>query len=130
MKEVRTIDANALKKHITGICEIEEKIDKKWAMGLKYSIKLIDNAPTVNSSLNLDNITEEDIEKFKMIWQRANSKGLLTINEERPQGRWGKWIIAEIQCPNCFEYFETDCYSMEELNQCPSCGAELKGGAE
>ena len=51
--------------------------------------------------------------------------------EEKPQGEWGKWIIAEIQCPNCFEYFETDCYSMEELNECPSCGADMrKEGAE
>ena len=50
--------------------------------------------------------------------------------EERTQGEWGKWIVAEIQCPNCFEYFETDCYSMGELNKCPNCGADLKGGAE
>jgi hypothetical protein len=49
--------------------------------------------------------------------------------EERPQGEWGKWIVAEIQCPNCFEYFETDCYSTGELNKCPNCGADLKGGA-
>ena len=46
--------------------------------------------------------------------------------EERAQGEWGKWIIAEIQCPNCFEYFETDCYSTEELNKCPNCGAKMK----
>ncbi len=46
--------------------------------------------------------------------------------EERPQGEWGKWIIAEIQCPNCFEYFETDCYSTEELNKCPNCGADMR----
>lgn len=130
MKEVRTIDANALKKHITETCEIEEKIDKKWAMGLKYSIKLIDNAPTVYSSLNLDNITKEDIEKFKTIWQRANSKGLLIINENKLRNKWGKWVISEIQCPNCLEYFQTDCYSMEELNKCPSCGEDLRGGAE
>lgn len=49
---------------------------------------------------------------------------------ERQQGEWGKWIIAEIQCPNCFEYFETDCYSTGELNKCPNCGADLKGGTE
>lgn len=43
---------------------------------------------------------------------------------------WGKWIISEIQCPNCFEYFETDCYSKEELKKCPNCGAKMifKGG--
>lgn len=49
---------------------------------------------------------------------------------ERPQGKWGKWIVAEIQCPNCFEYIETDCYSTGELTKCPNCGADMKGGAE
>ena len=41
------ISREALKKHIAEIFEVEEKYDKKWAMGLKYSLKLIDNAPTV-----------------------------------------------------------------------------------
>lgn len=51
-------------------------------------MRTIDNAPTINPSFNLDNITEEEIEKFKIIWQRANSKGLLAINEERPQSEF------------------------------------------
>lgn len=46
---------------------------------------------------------------------------------ERPKC---KWIIAEVQCPNCFEYFEVDCYSTEELNKCPSCGADMRKGGE
>ena len=50
-------------------------------------LKAIDNAPTVTPSLNLNNITEEDIEKFMVKFQRAHSKGLLTI-AERPQGEW------------------------------------------
>lgn len=41
------ISREALKKHITEIFEQEEKIDKKWAMGLKYSLKIIDLAPTI-----------------------------------------------------------------------------------
>ena len=53
-----------------------------------------------------------------------------TIDDLRPQGKWGKWIITEIQCPTCFGYFETDCYSTEELKKCPNCGADMKGGAE
>ena len=44
---------------------------------------------------------------------------------ENPQG---KWVISEIQCPNCFEYFETDCYSAEELKKCPNCGADMRNG--
>ena len=120
---MRLIDADALKKDIMSyktMPEIREAI-----------CEVIDNAPTVTPSLNLNNITEEDIEKFKVIFQRAHSKGLLTILEERSQGEWGKWVITEIQCPNCFEYFETDCYSTEELTKCPICGADMrKGGAE
>lgn len=53
MDEIRPIDANALKKHITDIFETEEKIDKKWAMGLKYSLKIIDLAPTINPEKKL-----------------------------------------------------------------------------
>ena len=47
-----------------------------------------------------------------------------------PQDRCGRWVISEVRCPNCLEYFDTDCYSTGELNKCPSCGAKLKGGAE
>lgn len=46
-----------------------------------------------------------------------------------PQDRWGRWVISEIRCPNCLEYFDTDCYSKGELDKCPSCGAKMKGGA-
>lgn len=46
---------------------------------------------------------------------------------ERPQGQWGKWVISEIRCPICLEYFQADCYSTEELNKCPSCGADMRG---
>ena len=46
------ISRSALKKHITEIFEIEEKHDKKWALGLRYSLKLIDNAPTVEPDVN------------------------------------------------------------------------------
>ena len=53
-----------------------------------------------------------------------------TLDDLRPQGEWGKWVITEIQCPKCFEYFETDCYSTEELNKCPNCGTKMIGGAE
>lgn len=48
--------------------------------------------------------------------------------EERPQGGWGKWIVSEIRCPECLEYFDADCYSKEELKKCPNCGANLRKG--
>lgn len=47
-----------------------------------------------------------------------------------PQDRWGRWVISEIRCPNCLEYFDTGCYSKGELNKCPSCGANMQRGGE
>lgn len=49
------------------------------------------NAPTIEqkyyeriiAQIN-PNISDEDIEKFKAIWQRTNNKGLFAINEDRP----------------------------------------------
>ena len=55
------------------------------------------------------------------------SEGLPLLDlTPRPQDKWGKWVISEIQCPICLEFFQTDCYSMEELKKCPSCGAVLR----
>lgn len=45
---------------------------------------------------------------------------------QQTQGEWGKWIIAEIQCPTCLRYFETDYYTKEELKKCPNCGAGMR----
>ena len=45
---------------------------------------------------------------------------------ERPQGEWGNWIIAEIQCPTCLRYFEIDYYTKEELKKCSNCGADMR----
>ena len=50
----------------------------------------------------------------------------LLADNARPQDRWGKWVVSEIQCPNCLAYFLTDCYSKEELNECPNCGADMR----
>lgn len=49
---------------------------------------------------------------------------------KKVDGKWGKWVISEIRCPNCLEYFQTDCYSMEELKKCPVCGEDMIGGKE
>ena len=47
-----------------------------------------------------------------------------------PESKWGKWVISEIYCPNCLEYFLTDCFSTEELQKCPNCGAKMTTGDE
>lgn len=45
---------------------------------------------------------------------------------ERPHGEWGKWVISEVRCPECLEYFDADCYSKEEMDKCPNCGADMR----
>ena len=60
MSDIKPIDANALKKKIQGVVENEMPIDEKWALGLRYSLKLIDNSPTVSFS----NLTTSDIDEL------------------------------------------------------------------
>lgn len=70
------ISREALKKHILEIFEEEEKIDKKWAMGLKYSLKVIDKVPTIE-------------ERPQGEWIKWNFKTF---------GAMGDW---EYKCSNC-----------------------------
>lgn len=87
----------------------------KWDIkGACYICGLIDNAPTVPD--------------FKEGYKQAIIDG--KTNFSRIKGKWGKWAISEIQCPNCLEYFQTDCYSMGELKKCPCCEAKLIGEEE
>lgn len=112
---MRLIDADALKKHIAEIFEIEEKEDKKWAMGLKYSLKLIDNAPTVELQMG-----------------RMVNGVIVPIKIKSQQGKWiYKKENGYAKCPFC--YHLTTCWSEEELKDyryCYYCGADMRGGAE
>ena len=87
----------------------------------------IDKAPTVE-------LTESEVQEVlnKRCMTAVANEYLIALHgkTERPQGEWGNWVISEIRCPNCLEYFDTDCYSTAELRKCPNCGAKMKGGAE
>lgn len=85
--------------------------------------EIIDNAPTISTSLNLENITEEDIEKFKIIWQRATSKSLTKFIEDRPKGNWMFDEKGNFYCDQCMKY-PHDQYALTGF--CPSCGAKMK----
>lgn len=39
---------------------------------------------------------------------------------------WGKWIISEVRCPECLEYFDPEGFSKEEIDKCPNCGADIR----
>ena len=58
-------------------------------------------------------------------WYDENIIGIIA-NAPTIESSQSKWVISEIQCPKCLEYFNVDCYSREELNKCPNCGAEMK----
>lgn len=114
----RLIDADALKEATKSFTDCD---------GFNPVWQIIDNAPTINFSLILDNITEEDIEKFKVIWQRAHSKGLFIINEEKPTGEWYKCFDKKdyfrgYKCSKC------EMLSKGLFNFCPNCGAYMWGG--
>ena len=88
----------------------------------------IDNAPTVEPCLSLDNISDEDIKKFKLIWQRARNKGIRLINE-RPQGEWiciTKSTFPQYQ-PDEYKCSECSGPSSIEYYFCPHCGADMRG---
>lgn len=104
------ISRDALKKHIAEVFEIEEKIDKKWAMGLKYSLKLIDNAPAVNT------FTTRDLEDAY-------------IRGRDPKILQGEWIdhsedCGYVECPVCGHL--TNCEdNIDELHYCWNCGSRI-----
>ena len=73
---------------------------------------------------------EQIIDAYQKGWNDCIDAIIDNAPTVDPKDRWGRWVVSEIRCPNCLEYFDTDCYSTGELNKCPSCGAKLKGGAE
>ena len=86
---MRLIDAEALKEKVKEGCKrcIHEWNSRCEVCSINAFLRTIDNAPTVEPSLILKDISDEDIEKFKMIYQRATSKGLI-ITTDRLHGEW------------------------------------------
>ena len=126
------ISREALKKHITEVFETEEEIDKKWAMGLKYSLKIIDLAPAVDAES-----VKSELNPTVTCWHdfdRGYEKGYEKAKKEleRPQGEWKVNNYGEHICPICGHYALYDeCqdndYYEAQSNFCPECGADLRG---
>lgn len=124
---MRLGDLDALKDAINKIIDEEIKIDEKWAMGLKYSLKIIDNAPTVfscNACKNMGN-EQECVD--------CHDYSNYVHYDERPQGEWitggkdvtGQYFYDEFICNQCFTVVTN------KSNFCPKCGADMrKGSAE
>lgn len=127
------ISREALKREIKTECNPYGKPTIDFESGKKV-LKIIDNAPTVDLEPRLVPMAKVtfDEDKLKDIVQtevvdKIKSGELVLEVEERSTDKWGKWVISEIQCPNCSEFFQTDCYSKEELNNCPICHTKLRG---
>lgn len=125
------ISRGALKEKIQEIVETEMPIDEKWAIGLRHSLKLIDNAQTVElcyqttSCLDCKNYDKENhnCPRYCEVIKDALEE------TKRPQGEWlhreeytndRPFYIAE--CPFCKLRVQ------EETNYCSNCGASMKGG--
>lgn len=113
---MRLGDLDALKKTLKSSSYWRYTHEYGDVILVSWVMSAIDNAPTIS------------LPDFKDGYKQAIIDG--KTNFSRPQGEWGKWVISEIRCPNCLEYFQTDCYSTEELKKCPNCGAKMKGGVE
>lgn len=137
------ISREALKKALKSNCDLCHDKNTNWCehcCPLNDFEDLIDNAPTVEPCLSFNNVSDEDIEKFKLIWQRATSKGLRLINE-RPQGEWiaredfdfldeNKVRHNHFMCEKCGFIHDFIDGHTSQYNFCPQCGADLKGGVE
>lgn len=120
------ISRDALKHAINNIVDEEIEIDEKWAKGLKYSFKIIDNAPAVDAYpfeqvqelIKLNQQFAQEIENLK----RLQGEWIITGEE---QGAFN--MIYKIRkCSKCG--WEHSLVIPD--NFCPKCGAEMKGGAE
>lgn len=121
---MRLIDADTLLTQIK-YKPVPNIVDETWNELYNRVIEEIDNAPTITPTLQLEDITDEDIAKFVMILQRATSKGVI-LESERSQGKWiFKHNSSDIWCSVCDENFDE---IPQKFNYCPNCGAQMNGG--
>ena len=110
------ISREALKTTINSVVDEEIRFEQAWAMGLKYSLKIINKAPTV------------EITDYDTGYQDGLEDGL---NDIRPQGEWidCKNIPYLANCSHCGYQMDTH----EERGYfkfCPYCGARMGGDTE
>lgn len=114
---MRLGDLDALKATINNVVDEEIRFEQGWAMGLKYSIKLIDSAPTV--------VPEDFMNPYEEGYERARK------DFERPHG---KWIIQPhsmiMRCSLCGH--EENAKDVGTINPdkhfCYFCGAGMQKG--
>ncbi len=118
-------DKCAKNNHCKRTCDISHAKNFRRAANGIYPIIYEEVDEHCIASFAFDREQLEEIVEEKVIKPIKNGE-LVVKTEGRPQDKWGKWVISEIRCPICLEYFQPDCYSTEELKECPSCGAEMR----
>ena len=113
----RLIDADSLNEEINKIVDEEIKVDEKWATGLRYSLKLIDNAPEVKQEIS-DPCDEYDF------YIRGYNQARKIF--ERPQGNWLFKIHPDISHSLCLYGKCSQCKNIVPIGEfCINCGAYM-----
>ena len=116
------ISRSELKEAINKIIDEEIKIDEKWAIGLKYSLKIIDNAPTIDAIPN-----EEGYEMYGKGYLQGYERG----KKERSQGKWVKIFENPFTngyvCPFCGHKIQITEQFLPKVTECEACGADMRG---
>ncbi len=114
---IRLIDANALLRQDDPT--YDEEGFRVW-----YATD-INRAPTITPTFQLKDITDEDVARFAMIWQRATSKGVI-LEPERPQAANNAELFKQT-----FGIYATELWTMTNAKFTEWLDAEVRmhGGA-
>lgn len=127
-----------IKTEIKQIADEEQKHDEKWAMGLRYAVKIIDKY--ADQEPCDDVVSRQAVAKLvrgcnsaleePLIFDSHNSgvvfeqyiNDLPSVRPQEPKA--GKWV--DIPFSHYFKCSECDKYQISETNYCPNCGARME----
>lgn len=114
------ISRKALKEDISKVVAEERKEDEKWALGLKYALKLIDNAQTVHFIDVFNN--NSYLNSYRSYSEPEPNKYISSIDTE----------CIMLECPECKSRIISTAFSFavgtKGYSFCPYCGADMRKG--
>lgn len=106
----RLIDADALKEAFEEVYPLAT--NEMGSAVNKRIYDIVDNAPTVFTQEDIDNVLELSYISGQQ-------------HPERPKGKWeytdGRWGLGDWRCSKCGGY------SNKDTHYCPNCGADMRG---